>query len=170
MSLVETKMLLLFKFGWVLIVLELIYAAYWMSTMFYVLDYGNATETQRTFHAFLIVHTVVIPLAIYLTIEARYKDPVLFILFPFTLEVFYDLYGLLSAVRYLDQSLIVTYNIELAGIIWAFCLSCLVFLWYVMVLLTGAKEKKKEEEEEMLIPRIPPPTNFTSSFIQSRRK
>ena len=166
-------MLLLFKFGWALIILEFIYAAYWMSTMFYVLGNGNATEAQRTFHAFLIVHTVVIPLAIYLTIEARHKDPVLFILFPFTLEVFYDLYGLLTTVRYLDQSLIVTYNIELAGIIWAFCLSCLVFLWYVMVLLTGAKEpkeKKEEEEEQMLIPRVPPPTNFTSSFIQSRRK
>ena len=144
-------MLLIFKFGWVLIVLELLYALYWTSTMFYILGEGNASAEQRTFDAFLIVHTVVIPLTIYLTIRSRFMPPELFILFPFTLELFYDLYGLLITIRYLDKSFQVTYNLQFAGMIWAFCMSILVFLWYLTVLLTGARERKKNNTNKMFI-------------------
>jgi hypothetical protein len=133
----------IFKFGWFLIILEFSYALYWIGTMFYVLGPGNASEALRTFHAFLIVHTVVIPLTIYLAIRARHHDPEKFLLFPFGLELFYDLYGLLSAVRYLDQSYPTTYNIEFAGIIWAFSMSCLVLLWYCILVMTGIKDVRK---------------------------
>jgi hypothetical protein len=133
---------ILFKIGWVLIILEILYACYWTGTMFYVVSPGTSTDTQRSFHAFLLVHTIVIPLTIYLIIRHRFKKPELFLLFPFTLEVFYDLYGLLTVIRYLDQSKITTYNIELAGMIWAFSVSVLVWVWYVLVLLTNTRDYK----------------------------
>lgn len=133
----------IFKFGIFLIFLEFCYALYWIVTMFYVLIPGNANDSLISFHAFLLSHTLVITLTIYWVIEGRYQKPKIIFLFPFGLELFYDLYGLLSAIRYLDRSFVVAFNIQYAGTIWSFSLSCLVLLWFLVLVMTGIKEERK---------------------------
>jgi len=132
------KMPPIFQFGVLLLALEACYMFYWFGVMWYILY--NGTEVYRTFHAFLSLHMVTNPIALFYIIEARKKSPYWFLIWPFVAVLFFDTATLAYMISLLDRSLVPGFGLEVAATIWTFGLSVLIFIWYFVVLIQNARE------------------------------
>jgi hypothetical protein len=134
-----------FLVGVFLLFLEFCFALYWLSTGIYILIEGNSDAEIRLFHAFLIIHLVTIPIAVFYAIEQRFHPPKFFLLVPFLIEIFYDVYKLVIIIVHVHVLPIfkTAYNLDYAGIIWTLTMTCLITIWYAYILYYNITEKKR---------------------------
>lgn len=134
----------IFQFAVLLLFLEVCYIVYWFGSMWYLMYHG--TERYRALHAFLAIHMVTVPIAIFYILEARKKKPVWFLLWVFIAAVFFDIFHLTDVDVHLDRSLATAFGIELAASIWITLMSGATTLWYTIVLYTGARDVDGEDD------------------------
>lgn len=138
----------IFQFAVLLLFLEVCYICYWFGSMWYLMY--NGTERYRALHAFLAIHMVTVPIAIFYILEARKKKPLWFLLWVFIAAVFFDIFHLTDVAVHLDRSLATAFGIELAASIWTTIMSGTVMFWYMFVIYTGARENEKDDAWEKI--------------------
>ncbi len=118
-----------------LIFLEICFLIYWfVCQTIIVFQYDDASsEKYRAAGLFIGIHSLISPAAILFVINSADK-PHMSLLWIFLITLLYDMIGLFDVSHHLDHAIIpIAFNLQCAGVIWAFILSLIEAVWYMSI-------------------------------------
>ena len=132
------------NFAKFLIFLEICFVIYWfIAQTVIIFTYDTiSSEKYRAAGLFIGIHSLISPAAILYVINSPDK-PHLTLLWIFIITLLYDMIELFDVSNRLDATIIpLAWNLQCAGVIWAFTMSVLAAVWYLTLSCSGNKSEK----------------------------